>query len=175
MIVALAFFDVFDTDVAVKVTVAGFGTLAGAVYVMGAPEALDVADKVPHVLPLQPVPDNVQSTPRFFRSFRTVAVKDCVPPPACTLALVGETLTVIRDCAKPRGTPSKTTREEKVMAATMDFLPGTKPRLASNGFLLRRMRCTKTAPFASRWEVGVLNPADDTQGKSSNGIEPEDS
>lgn len=97
VIVALAFFAVFDTDVAVKVTVAGFGTLAGAVYVMGTPDADDVADRVPQALPLQPVPDSVQRTPRLFRSFRTVAVKDCVPPPACTLALVGETLTVMRD------------------------------------------------------------------------------
>jgi hypothetical protein len=51
------------TDVAVIVTVAGFGAVAGAVYVIGFPEALDVPEISPHDAPLQPSPDNVQFTP----------------------------------------------------------------------------------------------------------------
>jgi hypothetical protein len=128
VIVAVAFFVLFDTDVAVKVTVAGFGALPGALYVTGTPDALDVADKVPHALPLHPVPDSVQRTPRFLQSCRTRAVNDCVPPPACALALVGETLTVMRDCATLPGTTSNTPREERVIAAAMDFRPATRPR-----------------------------------------------
>jgi hypothetical protein len=42
---------------------------------MVAPEALEVADSVPHVLPPQPAPESVQVTPRFWESFWTVAVK----------------------------------------------------------------------------------------------------
>ena len=51
------------TEVAVRVTEAGLGALAGAVYVTGTPDALDVADSVPQVAPLQPAPDSDQVTP----------------------------------------------------------------------------------------------------------------
>ena len=63
VMVAALDFVVSVTAVAVSVTVAGFGTLVGAVYVMATPEALDAADKVPHVAPVQPAPDKVQVTP----------------------------------------------------------------------------------------------------------------
>ena len=54
MIVAEARLEV--TAVAVRVTVGEFGTAAGALYVMGTPELLDVAERVPQVMPLQPTP-----------------------------------------------------------------------------------------------------------------------
>ena len=61
--------EVSVTEVAVSVTVAGFGTAAGAVYVMLAPEALVVLERVPQLMPLQPEPDRVQLTPLFLGSF----------------------------------------------------------------------------------------------------------
>jgi hypothetical protein len=63
--VAVAALVVSATDFAVSVTVAGFGTLDGAVYVIAVPEALVLADKVPHVAPLHPEPLNVQLAPLF--------------------------------------------------------------------------------------------------------------
>ena len=57
------------TEVAVRVTVAGDGTFAGAVYVMAVPEALEVAESVPQVTPVQPVPESDQVTPLFCESF----------------------------------------------------------------------------------------------------------
>ena len=65
VIVADAVRVVSVTEVAFKVTVAGDGTEAGAVYVMATPDALDVADNVPQVAPLQPVPVTVHVTPLF--------------------------------------------------------------------------------------------------------------
>jgi len=82
VIVAPAVLVVSVTDVAVSVTVAGVGTLAGAVYVIVAPDVLVVADKVPHVTALHPVPESAQVTPLFCESFETIAVKFCVPIPA---------------------------------------------------------------------------------------------
>jgi len=79
----------------------------GAWYVMATPDALEVADNVPQPLPVHPVPVSAHVTPRFLESPRTVAVNFCVPTFACTLALVGETLTVIRDCALLSGAPGK--------------------------------------------------------------------
>jgi hypothetical protein len=52
-------------EVAVRVTVAGAGTVAGAVYVIAVPEALEAADIVPQVAPVHPVPVNFQLTPLF--------------------------------------------------------------------------------------------------------------
>lgn len=52
-------------EVAVRVTVAGAGTVAGAVYTIAAPEALEAADNVPQVAPVHPAPANVQVTPLF--------------------------------------------------------------------------------------------------------------
>ena len=72
--------DVSETDVAVTVTVAGVGALAGAVYVIAAPEGLEVADKVPQEAPEQAVPFSDQVTPLFCASFCTVAVMALVFP-----------------------------------------------------------------------------------------------
>ncbi len=79
VIVAAAFFEVLDTEVAVSVTFAGFGTVLGAWYVMATPDALEVADSVPQVVPVHPLPVSAHFTPRFFESPRTVAVTFCVP------------------------------------------------------------------------------------------------
>jgi len=68
------------TDVAVNVTVAGFGGAAGAVYVTGAPDALVVGDTAPQVAPLQPAPESAQLTPLPAESFATVAAAVCVAP-----------------------------------------------------------------------------------------------
>jgi hypothetical protein len=81
-------------DVAVSVIAAGEGTLAGAVYVIAVPNALDVADSVPHAAPLQAVPDSAQVTPLFCESFCTVAVNVCGWP-TCSDTVVGDTLTEI--------------------------------------------------------------------------------
>jgi hypothetical protein len=75
------------TDLAVSVTTAGVGTLAGAVYVIAVPEALDVVDSVPQVAPEQPAPVNAHVTPLFWESFATVAVKVVVFV-VCTEAVV---------------------------------------------------------------------------------------
>jgi hypothetical protein len=56
-------------EVAIKLIPAGLGTLAGAVYVMAAPEALVVAEIDPHALSLQLAPERVQLTPLFCASF----------------------------------------------------------------------------------------------------------
>jgi hypothetical protein len=94
VIAAAADFVLSLTEVAVNVTVAGLGTLAGAVYVTAEPEALVVDATVPHAAPLQPAPDSVQVTPLAALSFVTVAVNDPVNP-ACTEAVVGDTVTEI--------------------------------------------------------------------------------
>lgn len=62
------------TEVAVNVTVAGLGTLAGAVYVTATPEALLLAESAPHVAALQPAPDSAHVTPLFPASLVTVAM-----------------------------------------------------------------------------------------------------
>jgi hypothetical protein len=62
--------------------------------VIGVPDALALADNVPHVAPLQPVPESFQVTPLFAGSFVTVAVNACIAP-ACTLAVGGATVTAI--------------------------------------------------------------------------------
>jgi hypothetical protein len=129
VIVAVLCFVPSATEVAVNVTVAGLGTLAGAVYVIAAPDALDVADKVPHVVPLQPAPARVQVTPLFCESFVTVAVKFCVSP-ICTLALVGVTLTAIAGgavtviVAVPCLVPSATEVAVNVTVAGLGTLAG---------------------------------------------------
>ena len=129
VIVAVPFFVPSVTEVAVNVTLAGTGTLLGAVYVIAAPEALEVADKVPHVAPLQPVPESVQVTPLFCESFVTVAVKFCVSP-VCTLGLVGATLTEITGAAVtvivavPCFVPSATEVAVSVTVAGLGTLAG---------------------------------------------------
>jgi len=74
VIAALAVTRESVAEVAVKVTVAGLGAVEGAVYVIGAPEGLEVAERVPQALPEQPEPESVQVTPRFCASFWTVAM-----------------------------------------------------------------------------------------------------
>ena len=54
----MAAFALLDPRVAVTVTVAGLGTLEGAVYVTLEPE---LAESVPQLLPLQPEPLTVQA------------------------------------------------------------------------------------------------------------------
>ena len=94
VIVAVPVFVPSATDVAVNVTVAGDGTVAGAVYVIATPDALVVADSAPHVAPEHPVPASVQFTPLFCASLLTVAVKFCVKL-TVTVAVVGATATEI--------------------------------------------------------------------------------
>jgi len=111
------------TEVAVKVTVVGDGTAAGAEYVIPTPDALAPLESVPQVAPLQPTPDSAQVTPWFCVSFVTVAVKTCVPPEACTVALGGATLTAIAGgavtviVAAPDFVPSATEVAVKVTVA----------------------------------------------------------
>jgi hypothetical protein len=62
---------------------------------MGVPEALLVAESVPHVAPPHPVPLSDHVTPLFWGSLVTMAVKVCAPLPARTLAVVGATDTPI--------------------------------------------------------------------------------
>ena len=57
------------TEVAVIVTVAGLGAFAGAVYVMGAPDALVELESVPQRAPAQPEPESVHVTPLLWGSF----------------------------------------------------------------------------------------------------------
>jgi hypothetical protein len=65
-------------DLAVRVTEAGLGSVAGAAYRTDVAVALE---SVPQALPVHPVPVKDQVTPCDARSFCTVAVKDCVPMP----------------------------------------------------------------------------------------------
>src|ERR1700740_3026177 len=74
---------------------------------MGVPEALLGAETVPQVLPVQPAPVSVQCTPRLRRSLVTVAVNFCVPPGTWTVAVVGETVTVMPVCARTSGTQTR--------------------------------------------------------------------
>jgi hypothetical protein len=92
VIAAEADFVVSATEIAVRVTFPEAGTVAGAVYMTAAPDALLAADSVPQVGPLHPVPESDQVTPLFAGSFCTVALKLCVPD-AATLAEVEESET----------------------------------------------------------------------------------
>jgi hypothetical protein len=92
VIVAEADFVPSLTDVAVSVTVAGFGTVPGAVYVIAVPDALVVADSDPH--PPAVAHDAAHVTPFAALSLFTVAMKFCVALGA-TVADVGDTATAI--------------------------------------------------------------------------------
>jgi hypothetical protein len=126
VIVAVALLLLFVTEVAVSETVAGFGTLLGARYVIGTPDALEVAESVPQALPLHPAPDSVQVTPRFAESLRTVAVNCCVPVPASTLALVGDTLTLSRVCPLLPGAHKKAASPNTSIAVVRSFPTGIR-------------------------------------------------
>ena len=82
-------------DVAVSVTVAGFGAVAGALYVT---EVVVTLLSVPHAVPLHPLPVSNQLTPLFCASFWTVTVKFRAAL-VSTLAVAGETVTTIADAA----------------------------------------------------------------------------
>jgi len=60
VIVPEEFFVLCRHDVAVRATVAGFGTFAGPVYVT---EVVVTFESVPQVLPLQQYPNSVHITP----------------------------------------------------------------------------------------------------------------
>ncbi|HEY4907193.1 MAG TPA: hypothetical protein VIH74_07050 [Candidatus Acidoferrum sp.] len=94
VIVAFAVLVVSSTAVAVSVTVGGFGTAAGAVYVTGTPEAELAPDSLPHVAPMQPDPESVHVVPSFFGSSVTLALKLAVWL-ACTVAEPGASVTAI--------------------------------------------------------------------------------
>ena len=49
---------------------------------------------MPHLPPVHPLPDSIQVTPAFFKSFCTVAVNCCVPF-TVTVCVSGETVTEI--------------------------------------------------------------------------------
>jgi hypothetical protein len=94
VIVAAPAFVPSATDVAVAVTAAGLGALAGAVYVTAVPDTLLVAESTPHAAALQPAPVSAQVTPLLVLSLATVAVNGCVCP-ATTEAVPGATVTAI--------------------------------------------------------------------------------
>ena len=84
-------------EVAVIVTVRLLAGVAGAVYVTGAPLAVDGGEKLPHAPPEQ---DMLQMTPLAAESLATVAV-NCAVPPACTVVLVAERLMAMIALAPP--------------------------------------------------------------------------
>jgi hypothetical protein len=94
--VIVAFADLVgsSTAVAVSVTVGGFDTAAGAVYVIGTPDADVAPDSVPQAAPVQPDPESVHVVPSFFGSFVTLALKAAVWL-ACTVADPGASVTAI--------------------------------------------------------------------------------
>jgi hypothetical protein len=111
VIVAAAVFVPSATDVAVRVTVAGLGIVPGAVKVIGVPDALVAADKLPHVAPLHPGPESAQLTPWFEESPVTVAVK----------VVVAFTGTVAVVCASDTEIPPGAA--PIVIVAEADFVP----------------------------------------------------
>ena len=115
-------------EVAVSVTVIGFESGAGAAYVIGTPETLDVLESVPQVAPLHPAPESVQLTPLFCTSFWIVAVKLCelCELSASNVAVDGATLTL-----------NVTGAAMTVIVATETFVPSDTAvavRLTVDGF-----------------------------------------
>jgi len=80
VIVAVSDLVLSATAIAVSTTVAGLGRPAGAVKVIDIPDALELADSVPQLAPLQPAPETDQLTPLFWLSPDTVAVKVVFAP-----------------------------------------------------------------------------------------------
>jgi hypothetical protein len=111
VMVALAVFVLSATDVAVSVTVAGFGIAPGAVNVIAVPDALVAADKLPQLAPLHPEPESAQLTPLFEESPVTVAVNGVVAFTG-TVAVVCDSDTEIPAGAVPI-----------VIVAEADFVP----------------------------------------------------
>jgi hypothetical protein len=83
-----------STEVAVSVTAAGVGEVAGAVYVIGTPDAVLLAEIVPHAVLVHPVPLSTHVTPSLNGSPVTVAVNCCVPVVE-RFATLGDTVTVV--------------------------------------------------------------------------------
>ena len=63
VIVVAALLVVSVVEVPVKVTVAGLGTLEGAVYVIATPDELELEDSVPQLEPEHPAPARAHVTP----------------------------------------------------------------------------------------------------------------
>jgi hypothetical protein len=107
VMVALALFVESETDVAVSAIVL-CGTVAGAVYVMAAPEALVIVESEPQLFAVAHESDHV--TPLLPPSFETFAINVCVAFGARE-EVVGEIETVMgvgggaEDCGAndPRG------------------------------------------------------------------------
>src|SRR5579883_3623850 len=78
---------------------------------MAAPEALELAESVPHALPAQPAPDRLQFTPFVSESLLTVAAKEA-DLPVWTVALCGDT-------------PTETGAERVIAAAPVLVLSAT--------------------------------------------------
>ena len=112
VMVALADFVVSARDVVVSVTVGGLGNAPGAVNVIGVPDALVAADRLPHEAPPHSEPASDQVTPLFEGSPVTVAVMVVVALTA-TVAVVGAIDTEI-----PAGVV-----EPIVIVADADFVP----------------------------------------------------
>jgi hypothetical protein len=89
VVAAVEVFVVSATEVAFSVTAAGLGTLVGALYVT---EVIVAFVRVPQVAPLHPVPESDHVTPLLPVSLVRLAVKFCLPIPACTLEDVGESV-----------------------------------------------------------------------------------
>jgi hypothetical protein len=97
---------------------------------MAAPEALEVAESVPHITLLQPIPESVQFTPLFCESFCTVAVKLWLPLVG-TLTGTGDTVTTMAAGAAARVivaaadlVPSETEAAFSVIVAVLGTLSG---------------------------------------------------
>jgi hypothetical protein len=75
--------DEFATEVAVTVTLGGFGVTAGALY-------FPVESMVPQLAPLQPVPETLQETTGIVPKGSPVAMNCCIPLSG-TVVVLGET------------------------------------------------------------------------------------
>src|SRR5712691_4047881 len=80
----------------------------------------------PQALPLQPAPESDQVTPWCWKSFTKAAVKDCVPLPAGTLVVAGETLTE-RGWLAPAADLNAAKLAPQVPAAARDALADATP------------------------------------------------
>jgi hypothetical protein len=135
VIVADADFVPSLTDVAVSVTVAGFGAAAAAVYAIAVPDALVVADSDPH--PPAVAHDAAHVTPFAALSLLTVAVKLCVALVA-TDAVVGVTVTDTPGAPPP---PSPTPELDPPPHPPKIAVPASDIATAKN---IRPTRCERT-------------------------------
>jgi hypothetical protein len=114
---------------------------------MGTPEALEVAESVPQVLPLQPEPPRDQRTLWLRREVVTLAVNFCVPPGTCTLAVAGETVTVcaVTDGAKQAAAikSNKAARKNRTKTPGLGDIRRLPPANGAGG--------TKPSERTARW------------------------